>query len=586
MNMKPIWKNRKKATAAASITTLAIGFGIAVHANEPILETEDADPNSALLDELTSDEIEVVKRGPGCTRDEERRSTGRCSEDEFSENSVPDYSLDLGRGSSGDSNRSGQMRNPFASRLEPGLDSGATDLIGDFLKSGGLVRLNFKPGGITPPGANQNGFLVRDGDRFLFTDNNGNAFNPANGPLTVFRAPSGFSLDDPYDPVSKTGVRQLNPDGTFTFQNLDRVTFDTLGNQTSLEPNKSVHQNSPSSTQFTGRVDTPVAALVNPAVANVGVIKAAEGSNPVPRDRVFLFYSFFDGVQLGDPNGISVNRFTPGFEKTFFNGTASFEARFPFATTLDSNFNFTSGFANSTNNPEFGDILLTLKSILMQGDNWLISGGTQVSLPTADDLRFVFTDSVQGVSQTSEYLRIENQAVHVMPLIAGMWLPDDRWFVQGFTQLDFDTTGKPVLLNQNPFVPGSTLQSIGRFNDATFLYADVSVGYWLMRDPPESIRTITGFAPQLELHYNRSLTRSDIVTSTDVAQVGSGARNIEVLNLTVGGAIELWHQTLLSVGFCTPLTGGNDDEFNGELRVLISHRFGGGRSFSGTPSNR
>lgn len=547
-----------------------------------MLDDDEDEVATSVMDEIVTKAVELINRDPGCTCDREKRLPGQCLDLETMEKDTPDYSLDLNRTDSGEMGQggSGLLRNPFASRLEPGLDSAGTDIIGDFLKSGGLVRVNFKPGGITPPGANPNGVLIRDGDRFVFTDSQGNAFVPSGAPLTVFRPRAGFSLDDPF-------IRTTDPiTGNVVFQNLDRVTFDSLGNETLVEPNRSVTQNQSSPTQFSGRVDTPVAALVNPAVANVGVIKAAEGSNPVPRDRVFLFYSFFDGVQLGDPNGISVNRFTPGFEKTFFNGTASFEARFPFATTLDSTFNFSNGFVNDTNNAEFGDVLLTLKSILMQGDNWLISGGAQISLPTADDLSFVFTDSVQGASQTAEYLRITNHAVHVMPLIAGMWLPDDRWFVQGFTQLDFDTSGKPVLLNQNPFVPGTSLQPIGRFNDATFLYADVSVGYWLMRDPPESVRTVTGFAPQLELHYNRSLTDSDLVRSGDAVQVGTGAKNIEVLNLTVGGAFELWHQTLLSVGFCTPLTGGNDDEFNGELRVLLSHRFGGGRGLASTPSNR
>ena len=76
--------------------------------------------------------------------------------------------------------------------------------------------------------------------------------------------------------------------------------------------------------------------IPNPGAGGVvGRTKIADDTSPMPRDRVFFDYSFFDGVPL-TPSGVNVNRFTPGFEKTFFGGLMSFEMKVPMATTLDS----------------------------------------------------------------------------------------------------------------------------------------------------------------------------------------------------------------------------------------------------------
>src|SRR5436190_13788331 len=61
-----------------------------------------------------------------------------------------------------------------------------------------------------------------------------------------------------------------------------------------------------------------------PRGSSVGVMKFAENGSPIPRDRFFVNYSYFDDVNL-IPGGMAVRRLTPGFEKTFFDGTTSFE---------------------------------------------------------------------------------------------------------------------------------------------------------------------------------------------------------------------------------------------------------------------
>lgn len=468
--------------------------------------------------------------------------------------------------------------NPFVDSFTVGEGGTSPSVIGDLLKSGGQVRVNFRPqsqfpGGVDVVPVPGGGFtapllLDRANNRIVYTSG-GLPTDPTTlQPFIFFQAPNGEGLDD------------------FGFNDLQRVTLDGSGGIT-IEDDFDLIVNSMAGGTVTftsARQDLAVTTPANAAAANTGIVKAAEGASPIPRDRVFFFYSLFDNVPLGQTGGITIHRYTPGFEKTFFNGTTSFEARFPMASTLDSEFNFTEGFINDTAQTEFGDILFTLKSVLYQGEDWILSGGVQASIPTADDLQFFYTDTIavnnggmiQNVSQTAEFLRIENESPHVLPFLAALWTPSPEWFIQAFAQFDFDTSGKPVLVNRTP-LSGGAFETVGMINDPLFLYADLSIGYWLRRELPGSTSTITGIAPIVELHYNRTLTETDDVTFGDFAQVGRGGEHIEILNATVGLSFELRHQTYMTFGFATPIAGGSDTEFDGELRVLLSHRFGGGQ---------
>ena len=82
---------------------------------------------------------------------------------------------------------------------------------------------------------------------------------------------------------------------------------------------------------------TETTPIVIPSSAGsvVGRMKIAENVSPLPRDRVFFNYSLFGNVPLSQGGG-NVNRFSPGFEKTFFNRMTSVELRAPFAATLNS----------------------------------------------------------------------------------------------------------------------------------------------------------------------------------------------------------------------------------------------------------
>lgn len=308
-------------------------------------------------------------------------------------------------------------------------------------------------------------------------------------------------------------------------------------------------------------------ALFEPQVINipspgagggVGRMKIAENSSPMPRDRIFFNYSYFDNVPLA-PQGVNVHRFAPGFEKTFFDQLTSIDVRFPMAATLDSDLRV-SGLTN-TGEMEFGNVLVTFKALLASTDSWGVSAGLGVALPTADDVRVLGTGD-------QELVRIENQSVHLMPFVGGLYAPNDRFFAQGFLQVDVDANGNPVLVD-----PTNTgLTTIGRANDVTFLYADLGFGYWMYRSSCPHCR-LTGFAPMLELHYNRSLESTDVVSGGGF-QVGNFADNIEIMNVLIGGIWEFGSNKTVTAGYTTPIVGGSDRQFDGELRIILNWHLG------------
>src|SRR5688572_30352983 len=133
---------------------------------------------------------------------------------------------------------------------------------------------------------------------------------------------------------------------------------------------------------FRGQGPTLV-TIPSPGTSSVGRVKLAENVSPIPRDRVFVNYSYFDNVPL-TPDGVNVNRFVPGFEKTFLDGTMSFEVRFPFASTLSSN--VVAGGPTKDDWGEFGNLSAIWKTLLHVDRRWVTTAGLQLTVPTADDV--------------------------------------------------------------------------------------------------------------------------------------------------------------------------------------------------------
>ncbi len=241
----------------------------------------------------------------------------------------------------------------------------------------------------------------------------------------------GQTVPDVQSPGGPGGV---GPGGTFRAAN---IMGDLLG------AGKSV-------SFFVNRASGPVfvnglgaTSVVNP--------KIAENESPVPADRVYFRYNFFDnavsvtglsGVVVPAPailgtealttsKSYNVNEFTFGGEKTFFNGMASVELRVPFSNTLSNNLNLNYGTINGppvnavsvqtgqaiapsnatggaqleafnvvtdaaqtlgSTSTQFGDMTLIFKGVLLKNEHFLLSGGMAMGLPTGPNTDVSVTD--------------------------------------------------------------------------------------------------------------------------------------------------------------------------------------------------
>ena len=292
------------------------------------------------------------------------------------------------------------------------------------------------------------------------------------------------------------------------------------------------------------------------AGALVGRLKIAENTSPIPQNRWFVNYSSFDNVPLS-PRGVSVNRFTVGFEKTFFHDLLSYSIRVPMASTLENSI-FLGG--PDRIGSQLGNVSSVLKALLYDDGRIAFSAGMALSAPTAEDLR-VLDDAGR------EIVRVRNRAVHLMPFLGYLHRPTERLFSQGFIQVDVDLNGDPVLIDTD----GQGLQGSGRLNDPTFLYLDWAIGYWLYQScqPNALIRRV---APILETHYNTTLADNDVVQRGNF-RVGDFGERVQRFNLLTGLTIQGARNMDLSAGYVVPMGNGADQQFDGELRVVLNQRF-------------
>jgi len=285
----------------------------------------------------------------------------------------------------------------------------------------------------------------------------------------------------------------------------------------------------------------------------VGRMKVSDGNSPLPRDRVYFRYDLLNGLPIA-PGGVDMDRFTPGIERTFAGGMFSAELRVPFAATLDSNIvTGPGGFGG--HNVEFGNLALFGKVLLYATDELAISSGIGLTLPTADDVNVRLADGTSLV-------HVANQSVHLKPFLSGLYTPDSRWFAQGFLEIDTDLNGNATSANT-----GTGLSPVGRLNDATYLFADLGVGWWLQQ---RSERNSIGIAPTVEVHYNTSLQEADSITA-GALQIGNFGSNVAALNVTVGATLELGNSTNVSMGYITPIGGGTDQQLDGGFRVMFDY---------------
>ncbi|MDA1051605.1 MAG: hypothetical protein O3C40_14140 [Planctomycetota bacterium] len=277
------------------------------------------------------------------------------------------------------------------------------------------------------------------------------------------------------------------------------------------------------------------------------LVKISENYSPQPRNRVYATYHFFNDALDGSFG--DVNRYAFGFEHLFWEDRWSFELRVPFAHTLASD---QLDDPISSKDTEFGNMTMLVKKAIWSDERTLLSTGLGVSVPTADDVRLFRPGDRRLI------LEIENRAVHLLPFLGLIMTPSEQLFIQGFTQLDIDTTGNPArgdLMAMN-------LHPLGVVQDPTLLFLDLSVGYWMCED--SSRPWITGFAPIVELHYATTLNDADLIKRSGFL-IGDLSRRYDILDFTFGMHVEFQEQFSLRPGIVIPLRTGDDRQFDYEV---------------------
>jgi hypothetical protein len=228
------------------------------------------------------------------------------------------------------------------------------------------------------------------------------------------------------------------------------------------------------------------------ALIGRGSFKIADNDSPLPTDRVFINYNYFDRINngAGEPTS-NLNREVIGFEKTFLNGNASFEMRLPF---LQLN-NAPEGASSSS----VGDITFVGKWAVINDRETgnVLSVGLAVTAATGDSLG-------DGIPHSTL----------IQPFM-GYLINGDRFFVHGFSALVFSTEG----------------------SDSTLWLNDLGIGYWVYRDP--NAGCLTGFVPTLEGHLLTPLTHQGAANGgiPDIFTFTGGLNAVFRGNSTLGCAL-------------------------------------------------
>ena len=234
--------------------------------------------------------------------------------------------------------------------------------------------------------------------------------------------------------------------------------------------------------------------------------------------------------------------------------------RTPFGSSIDND--ILANGLSSNNQFQFENLFLSLKGVLIHRENWLVSAGSSLLLPTAADTRVI------DPSTNQEFLRFDNRSTHIMPFIGGAFIPNARLFAQWMVQCDIDANGTPVIATDY----NSRQSKIGTLQDFTLLYTDLSVGYWLYQAAGSQRRMVNGIAPVAELHYNRSLNSADCVSDAN-NQINQVIADFDNVNIQAGLVFSLRNNSRLAFGYATPLGNSYDRVFDKEFRVTLNRYF-------------
>jgi len=284
-------------------------------------------------------------------------------------------------------------------------------------------------------------------------------------------------------------------------------------------------------------------------------LKISENNKALPMDRVFFTYNHFQNALdetpgFGDARSFPYDQYTVGVEKTFNNGLCSLELRMPFAAAHDF-----SAFDPLVDSGDVGNLAVTLKRVLRATNRGLLAVGFAVETPTGS--------YIHGTAGGSDFT-LHNNALYLAPWIGFLTMPNSRLFYEGFLELNIAANG-----NQVDYA-GS---NIGTLSEQNLMFVDLSVGYWLLRNPRS--RRCAGLAGIVEYHYTTTLQDADtldIDAGPSNIRFGNTRNRVDVSNLTAGLYTEVG-KTTLSVGGVFPLQTDSNRLFDAEVQVYVNRLY-------------
>ena len=287
-----------------------------------------------------------------------------------------------------------------------------------------------------------------------------------------------------------------------------------------------------------------------------GSYNIADNNSALPKDRVYFLYNgFFNAVDSSVPGlgtrSADLHMYRFGFEKTFLDGLWSMDLRMPITSNYDLR---TPGI--TTDSGTIGNFSMFLKRLIFKNDDMAIASGLGIGLPTGNDV---------VVTTFTNRLTIQNEAVHLMPYVALMATPNDRWFVQSFAQIDFAASGNDVVTPQG---------TVGTYTEQNLMHLDVGLGRWLGQ--PMGYRYLRGIASVFELHYTSTLQDSDRIDFPNAGLIQTiqvAGNHTDLLNLTSGLHFQLTPASNLRVGAVAPLKAEPNRAFDSEIYVSFNRFF-------------
>ncbi|MGI9428937.1 MAG: hypothetical protein ACR2NM_09785 [Bythopirellula sp.] len=380
-------------------------------------------------------------------------------------------------------------------------------------------------------------------------------------------------------------------------------------------------------------------------------LNISEGNTPLPTDRIYFSYRHFHNATLtrvfSNFADYNVDRFTMAGERTFFDGMISAELRLPLENRLTSDVSTNivqfdppsiPGFVTGIEpiiggrRTELANMSMIFKALLLERDDFAVSAGLGVTLPTAKDVNYnatIDTFVVEGALTALNVAQIQtiaaNETVYLAPFLSWLCTPSPRFFHQGFLQVEvaanpsrvhtnaagrftFDLNGDTIfdpfdptdgtLAFATPFLPvvgsGSGLAT-SELHPQTLLRLNLGFGYVLHENrQADWIQKLTGL---FEVHYTGTLSDANIsrlplnlffngiqvppddpifsdpnFDELNNIFIGNRDNQIHIVNLTAGLSANMGN-LVVTHGLSAPVTNRKNRGFDFEYNLQVQRPF-------------